>query len=62
MKRQKWTDSERWRWAMTLAASAMGKDKRGEIANEDPLAWWLLTELIYKGLPRAMRPAPEPPR
>lgn len=46
----------RWLWAATVAKTAMGKrkpwgDKPVWIAEDDPLAWWVLTELIAKGGP-----------
>lgn len=48
---------ERYRWASQLAFVAMGKRKVwGEdprhLANDDPLAWWLLTEAIATGGPK----------
>jgi hypothetical protein len=48
---------KRWNEAMQIAALAMGKEEikglRGNPrhtvwrADEDPLAWWILVELIY---------------
>lgn len=45
---------KRYMWAGELAASVMGKrkvwgDKPQSVADEDPLAWWCLTELIATG-------------
>lgn len=40
----------RWREAAEIAYRAMG-----DRADEDPLAWWCLTEWIYDYGQRAMR-------
>ncbi len=47
----------RWRSAGANARAAMGKERRvrGDTgdrwrADEDPLAWWCLTELLYYGV------------
>jgi hypothetical protein len=47
----------RYKWASELARLAMGKkkqwgDKPRDIATDDPLAWWCLTEAIATGGPR----------
>ena len=46
--------AERWAKAGKIARDAMGRERRvrGDTrerwrADEDPLAWWCLTELIY---------------
>lgn len=42
---------KKWKRAANLARVAMGKKKvmgaTLEVASEDPLAWWCLTEAIY---------------
>lgn len=49
---------ERYLWAARAARSIMGKTRaiRGcpgvPLANDDPLAWWCLTELIATGGPK----------
>lgn len=49
--------TERYVWAANIARVAMGKTKQWgdsphDKANDDPLAWWCLTEIIATGGPR----------
>lgn len=48
---------QRYRWAGAAAAAIMGKNKHWgseptNAADDDPLAWWTLTELIAIGGPK----------
>lgn len=48
---------QRYRWAGAAAAAIMGKNKHWgsestNAADDDPLAWWTLTELIATGGPK----------
>lgn len=48
---------KRYKWAGRIARSVLGKrkvwgDRPVYVADEDPLAWWTLTELIATGGPK----------